>query len=236
MSVAIMTLVWKLDLPDSEKIVMLALADCANDEGLAWPSMATLSRKCSKSERTCQTVMRSLEAKGLVEREEIKGKGCKYWVKANTPAAVAPRKDCTPAEDAPPQPLPLTPAAVAPKPSRTPSVALATSGRARKPEAKFVLPDWIPQDPWDGWMAMRKAKGIKDTDHARDLAVGKLAKLKAQGFAPGEVLDQSTLQFWTGLFEIKGGNARQQSTPSLGADLSSMLAAGRARLTTPQAA
>ncbi len=41
MSIKIMTAVWNLDLPDSEKLALLALADCANDEGLCWPSMAT---------------------------------------------------------------------------------------------------------------------------------------------------------------------------------------------------
>lgn len=80
MSVRMMSLVWELTLPDSEKLVLLALADCANDEGRCWPSMKTLSGKCSKSDRTIQGCIKSLCAKGHLSREEVPGKGCHYTV------------------------------------------------------------------------------------------------------------------------------------------------------------
>lgn len=80
MSIAVMTAVWSLDLPDSQKIVLLALADCANDEGLCWPSMATLTKKCSKGERTIQGVIKQLVEAGHLSRFEVVGKGCKYQV------------------------------------------------------------------------------------------------------------------------------------------------------------
>jgi hypothetical protein len=35
-----------------EKLVLLALADCANDEGRCWPSASTLARKTGEGERT----------------------------------------------------------------------------------------------------------------------------------------------------------------------------------------
>lgn len=111
MSIRIMSAVWSIALPDSEKLVLLALADCANDEGSCWPGMASLTAKCSKSERTIQGAIKSLCAKGHLTRIETLGKGCTY--------TVHPRKDCAPAEAAPPQPLPKTPAAAAPKPSGT---------------------------------------------------------------------------------------------------------------------
>jgi hypothetical protein len=124
-----MSLVWELTLPDSEKLVLLALADCADDEGVCWPSISTLARKCTKSERTVQCCIRSLEQRGHLGRKEIAGKGCRYLVHPivmfGTPAAAAPRRDCTPAEDSPVQPLHQppqglhpTPAAAAPKPSK----------------------------------------------------------------------------------------------------------------------
>lgn len=124
-----MSLVWELTLPDSEKLVLLALADCADDEGVCWPSIATLARKCTKSERTVQCCIRSLEQRGHLGRKEIAGKGCRYLVHPivmfGTPAVPAPRRDCTPAEDSPVQPLHQppqrlhpTPAAAAPKPSK----------------------------------------------------------------------------------------------------------------------
>lgn len=111
MSVRIMTLVWEMDLPDSDKLVLLALADCANDEGHCWPSVRSLVSKCSKSERTIQASIKRLEAEGHLIRREVPGKGCNY--------TVLPRSSCAPAKNAPPQRTTPTPAAAADKPSRT---------------------------------------------------------------------------------------------------------------------
>jgi hypothetical protein len=97
-----MALVWTMELPDSQKIVLLALADSANDEGHCWPSMRTLSIKCSKGERTIQGVVKDLVDGGHLTRREVPGKGCNY--------TVHPRRECAPAAAAP------TPAEVAPHP------------------------------------------------------------------------------------------------------------------------
>lgn len=111
MSIRLMSEVWQIDLPASDKLVLLALADCANDEGGCWPSMKTLVMKCSKGERTIQASIKSLVEAGHLSRAERLGKGCFY--------TVHPRRNCTPAETAPPQNLPETPAEFADKPSRT---------------------------------------------------------------------------------------------------------------------
>ena len=38
--------VWKLDLPPTEKFVLLAIADFSNDKtGTAWPSQSTIAAK-----------------------------------------------------------------------------------------------------------------------------------------------------------------------------------------------
>jgi hypothetical protein len=73
MSVRMMTLVWELDLPPGEKLVLLALADQGNDAGLqCWPSLASISKKSGQNERTVRRALRSLEQKGhLTAGEEI---------------------------------------------------------------------------------------------------------------------------------------------------------------------
>ena len=80
MSVSVMSAVWAIDLPASQKIVLLALADAANDDGHCWPGMASLSRKCSKSERTVQAMLVELETAGHLTRIQNPGKGCNYYV------------------------------------------------------------------------------------------------------------------------------------------------------------
>lgn len=121
MSIRIMSQVWEVDLPASEKLVLLALADCANDEGGCWPSMATLSSKCSKSERTIQTAIKALVAAGHVLRDERPGRGCFYIVRpvsSTAPAKSAPPQKLRPAKSAPPQKRASTPAKSAPHPRR----------------------------------------------------------------------------------------------------------------------
>ena len=47
-----------------ELLVMLALADFANDAGEAWPSIPVLSEKARLSARQTQRVLNTLEAAG----------------------------------------------------------------------------------------------------------------------------------------------------------------------------
>lgn len=105
MSIALMTAVWRLDLPCTEKMVLLALADAANDDGVTWIALKSrregkldLLTKCSLSERAIQYSIKTLCEAGYLSREERAGRGVIYTV---TPAPDAPRTTCTPAPRAP---------------------------------------------------------------------------------------------------------------------------------------
>ena len=68
MSIKVMTRVFEMDLPPSEKVTALALADHAHDDGTeARPSVARLAVKTSLSARQVQRVLKSLVAKGVLE-------------------------------------------------------------------------------------------------------------------------------------------------------------------------
>ncbi len=153
-----MTLVWSLDLPDSQKIVLLALADCANDEGHCWPSMASLKKKCSKGERTIQGVIKALVDEGHITRDEVIGKGCNYWVH--------PRRDCAPqrlrpAKSAPPQGTTQTPAAAADKPSRT-----INNGLSNDKPKRVCKPECVSDQVWDDFKKHRKRMKADITETA----------------------------------------------------------------------
>ena len=116
MSVRVMSQVWEIAVPAFDKLVLLALADCANDEGLAWPSIATLKRKTGASERTIYRAIAGMETQGILTIERVAGKGNRYRL---TPATVAPlpkRHPC-PKGSAPLPERQETPATVAPNPS-----------------------------------------------------------------------------------------------------------------------
>lgn len=72
--------------------------------------------------------------------------------------------------------------------------------------ASFAPPDWIPREPWDAWLESRKRK---PTLRALEMAVEKLEKLKGLGSDPGEVLSQTVVNGWTGLFEVSKSAARK---------------------------
>lgn len=161
MSVRVMTLVWAIDLPDSEKIVLLALADCANDEGHCWPSMRTLAKKCSKTDRTVQAAIKALVDSGHLTRREVPGKGCNY--------TVHPRNSFTPETASPPKQVRDTPEAASDKPSKNHQSNSKTRG-TRLPE------DWEPAALTESLAAISLADAAKELERFRDWAAA----------APGE--------------------------------------------------
>lgn len=72
--------------------------------------------------------------------------------------------------------------------------------RKKKPEIVIALPEWISQEAWDGWLEMRDHIGEPPTQRAADLSVALLEKLRGQGHDANDVLNQSTMNNWRGLF------------------------------------
>jgi predicted ArsR family transcriptional regulator len=66
---------WQQALQPTHKVVLLALADHADDAGECWPSIGLLSRKVNVTARTVQRVVRDLQAAGLVGIEPQKRPG-----------------------------------------------------------------------------------------------------------------------------------------------------------------
>lgn len=165
MSVALMAEVWRMDLPTTDKMVLLALADAANDDGVAWPAVSSageaklpLCRKTSLSERAVQGAIRRLEKGGFLECRMRPGRSTVYLVRpAGAVDAPDPRSRCTPAADAPPQPVRATPAAAADDPSRNhqysqknkSSESARPPGQAISKGLKRVKPHALPV----GWEA-----------------------------------------------------------------------------------
>ena len=168
MSIKVMASVWADGPPDtSDRFVLLALADYANDDGECWPSIAGLMAKTCMSERGVQTVLRRLVAGGFVSIQVGGGrsKNSTYTVKTPHLTAETPHQK-TRIQDKTPQAMPplevetpqqttetphltaLNPAPCAPEPSVTiiePSekeeVAQAPSSAAvRKVLIEFASP------------------------------------------------------------------------------------------------
>ena len=72
-------------------------------------------------------------------------------------------------------------------------------------KALFILPGWIDKKTWEAFLEMRKKMRAAPTEWAKQLLVKDLEKLKAAGNDPNEVLNQSIVRNWRGVFPLKGG-------------------------------
>lgn len=80
MSVKAMAEVWDLDLPRSEKFVLLAYVDHADHNGKnIFPAVATIMKKTGYEERSVQSITRALEKRGLLVPDGKGPKGTNRW-------------------------------------------------------------------------------------------------------------------------------------------------------------
>ncbi|UTV26411.1 helix-turn-helix domain-containing protein [Photobacterium atrarenae] len=193
MSVRIMSKVW--DDPTfrgSTKLIMLCLADFANDEGCCWPSMNRIAQKCGVSISTLKSQLNKLCDSGHIRKEtrkkvtssgEITNDTNLYWIVTESlggpesdPGQNSPRPKSDPGQNsAPGRPK------SGPKPSLDPSIshsntpvvpktAEAKTRKAdRKPKKRAgTLPgDFTITDDMADWYA-RQSEFIIDINEATD--------------------------------------------------------------------
>jgi hypothetical protein len=99
-----------------------------------------------------------------------------------------------------PVPMPV------PMPEPKPVAARRTYPRSATTDV-FVLPTWVDPDAWAGFEEMRNRLGKPMTSRARQLVLEKLTELRDRGNAPTAVLNQSILNGWQGVFELKGAGS-----------------------------
>lgn len=224
MSVVMTRAVRSLQMPSSPKAVLLALADYADDNGHAWPSIPKLCEFTCLCERSVHAAVKWLESHRVIRCDKSNGRHTQYVL---TPAAFAVvEATVSPAADAPPQQMTpaadaATPAADAVQPPQmvqSPPQQMRSNHqelpkqppRTTKADSTVDLPDWLPLVEWRAFVEMRKRIRKPLTDHAAKLAISKLDELRLAGDAPADVLNASVMGSWQGLFPVK----KQSSKPS----------------------
>ena len=206
MSIKLMTAVWdREDLSSTQKLVLLSLADWANDEGLCWPSINRLAIKTSMAGRSVQRIIRDLESMGFINRDEVLGKGNRYWI-------YIPLTECHPCPSVTP---PLT------ESHPTPDTVSPNTSYTHQSNTKYIIegyPVWLPIEAWKGWVEMRKQRKRPLTDRAKTRALTKLEALHLAGHDINELLDRSTINGWLDIYEPKGatnaGNSKHAAEPT----------------------
>ena len=121
MSVKLMSAAWDMALPMGQKMLLLALCDHANDDGVCYPSQEKLAHKCSMGERTVISHIQWLERHGIVSRERRQNtqrrKSDLYQITLSnyTPEPANP----APANPAPANPAPANSAPANPAPANS---------------------------------------------------------------------------------------------------------------------
>ena len=77
MSIRAMVWAWDQECTATEKLVLLALADHSDDNGVCWPGMEGVAQKTGLTRRTVVTTIRSMEGKGLLTVESRTAGGMK---------------------------------------------------------------------------------------------------------------------------------------------------------------
>lgn len=83
MSHKIMRQVWTLPLKPTQKLVLLALADNANDEGVCWPSRENISDKTGLTTKAITDAVNALKTSGLLDIKKMRGNRNQYQISSN---------------------------------------------------------------------------------------------------------------------------------------------------------
>jgi len=199
---------------------MLAIADCANDDGYAYPSMATIAKKCRMSVRTVIRTVQELECNEWlkVNRKSIDSRWNSYQIASDKLSrdklarvnddqeqvtngererekkeSNKERKEREKTE-----------------PSIEPSIVVEDAVFTLTGEQNgFSLPEWIPRKQWDEYMLIRKQRKYPLTNHAKRCLVGKLDDLRKINIDISVALDEATVSAWKSVYAPKrNGNGK----------------------------
>lgn len=87
---------WEADLSCPAKLVLISLADQANDEGICWPSVQTMIRRTGLCDRAVRGHLHDLEEGGHITRDFRSGRSTVYRIH---PIAATPEKSFTPEKE-----------------------------------------------------------------------------------------------------------------------------------------
>lgn len=216
------------------KLVLLKLADNANDLGECWPSIPYIAEQCEISPRSVQNHIKGLESSGLLWIEFRKSasgnnKSNIFHLTLNNKSALDNEKPSldTGAGDAPP-PAGDAPHGAADSPPPGAGAAPRTSHsfepinesineqkRSRKQKTVFVLPDGLNLEAWGLWLEYRKQSNMKayaPTPMSAGVQAEKLISLSGGDLKTQMMIVQQSINGpWSGLFPLKKTGAGAES-------------------------
>lgn len=157
----------------TQKIVLVSLADQANDDGFCWPSISNLSLRTCLQDRAIRYALSELEQLGAIRRTARAGKSTYFTVCFKvSEVSTNPGTTCTPAPHAPLHDVPDTPAPHAGHPGTTctqnhkepPRTTNKEDARARASTVK--RPEEVEPETWRDYLAVRRSLKAPMTETA----------------------------------------------------------------------
>lgn len=216
MSIKLMSAAWDLDIPATEKMVLLCLCDYANAEGTCWPGAEGIGKRCSLTERTVRKAIKWLMDEGLLGAQIRPGKtavykidpGSKFTPEANSPRNMTarPRKE-----------IPDTPEAASDEPSRTIIEPPITANAVKRARDDFPMIAFTDSGTWRDFLKNRKAKRLPNTATAHAKLVADLETWATRtGWPPGEVFAACVAKGWGAIYDPRDddGKLSQHNYPA----------------------
>lgn len=215
-TLSIQAMSWVLEFSKSRHAARLVLISIANHCSVmgdnAWPAVATIAREANISERQVQYALKELEEIGELSFVDGTGRGQTH--KFSLPAfqqwvqTLHPLEKRVQSSHKRVQSTTVKGEQTAPEPSLT-----VNEPSKDKTILLQQFPEWLPVAAWNSYLEMRrKIRKPLFADRGIGLAIKRLEKLRQAGHDPEKVLDQSILNCWQGLFEVKEVKNGQQES------------------------
>jgi hypothetical protein len=200
------------------KLVLLKLADNANDQGECWPSYNYIAEQCEMSRRSVMDHVKKLEKSGFLRREYRKGvKGNSsnvFHLDFDENTGLGGESAALPSESValpPSESAALGSESAALPPSESPAPRISHSFEpvneslkdvvttSKKSALDFSLWPALPSDQvFKDWLAIRKQKKAKLTQTAVNRLAPHLVKAVAAGCSVDDVFELCASRCWIG--------------------------------------
>ena len=188
---------WKQKIRPSMKLILLSLADRANETHCCFPSVKRLAFDTCLNRKTILSGLEKLESLGVISIKKQKGKGNFYQL-----IGVECRTSTSAENGTCPKIGTSTNYGTGTSPTKEPA-PVPKQGHKSTSNLPINLPDYIDSELFDDFWAMRSGmKNIRQTERAQKLLLAELEKLRNQGYNPDEVISRSIRNSWKDFYPL----------------------------------
>lgn len=205
---------WSLDLKAPQKILILSLADRADEYHCCYPSIQRLVKDTGLDKKTISKWINLMIEDGLIsDTGERKGPTKRVRVlRLNIDAEYTQKRDDTEKGNIPKSGslnVPKNGSLIVPK-NGSQNQSLETNNESKKKgfdAKKESIPDWLDREIWFNWIDYRnEIKKPLKTKKTFELQVKFLLQCLEEGYSPEEIINQSITNGWQGLFKPKNNH------------------------------